>query len=262
MIVFLEGTVDKSRRENVHAGHRQRLKARFQREGLGGFEEHTLLELLLFFGIPFKDTNVTAHELLLRFGSLSGVFDAQYEQLMSVDGIGENAATLLKLIPEISRRYLQQIEQGEGRYDNIEKLGRMLVSRYRGISTETVFLVLLDNSYKLISIEKIHDGSVNSAQISSRKLAETALVNRASMVVLTHNHPGGIAIPSFDDLQTTAALSDMFDTIGAPMLEHILIAGDSFTPIMYDKLGEKRFVPDYSLLSSKQDLRAFYMGGK
>ncbi|MBQ2863733.1 MAG: RadC family protein [Clostridia bacterium] len=245
-------------KENIHAGHRQRLKARFLREDIDNFDEHTIIELLLFFGIPYKDTNVIAHELLSRFGSLSNILEARYDQLLTVDGVGENAATLIKLIPSLVRVYLSQKENLDGAFDSIEKLGRMLVSRYRGVTVETVYLMLLDNAYRLLSVEKVYEGSVNSAQISVRRLAEIALINNASMVVLAHNHPSGLAIPSSEDIHTTAALSCMFDQIGAPMLEHILVAGEGFTPIIYDQMGKKRLMPDSSALAAKVDLAAFY----
>ena len=256
------------RKENIHAGHRQRLKARFLREDIDNFDEHTIIELLLFFGIPYKDTNVIAHELLSRFGSLSNILEARYDQLLTVDGVGENAATLIKLIPSLVRVYLSQKENLDGAFDNIEKLGRMLVSRYRGVTVETVYLMLLDNAYRLLSIEKVYEGSGNSAQarisglqnhiITVRRLAEIALINNASMVVLAHNHPSGLAIPSSEDIHTTATLSAMFDQIGAPMLEHILVAGEGFTPIIYDQMGKKRLMPDSSALAAKVDLAAFY----
>ncbi len=137
----------------------------------------------------------------------------------------------------------------------------MLVSKYRAVNVETVYLLLLDNGYRIISVEKIFEGSVNSAQITPRRLAEVALANNAAMAVLSHNHPGGIAIPSFDDIETTSSLVRMFDSIGAPLLEHVLVAGESYTPIIYNQLGEKRLLPDSSLLSAKIDLRTFYYGG-
>jgi len=83
----------------VHEGHRKRLKERFLREGLDSFEQHQVLELLLFFSIPRKDTNELAHTLLNRYGSLSGVFEADPKDLATTPGIGENSAILLSLIP-------------------------------------------------------------------------------------------------------------------------------------------------------------------
>ena len=243
---------------NVHEGHRARLKARFLREDIDGFDEHTMIELLLYFGVPYKDTNIIAHRLLEHFGSLSNILDAPYEQLLEMEGVGENTATLLKLIPSIARVYLEQKEDLSGALDNIDKLGRMLVSRYRGVAKETVYLVLLDNAYRLISIECVYEGSVNSAQISTRALVERAIRANAAMVVLAHNHPSGLAIPSSEDIHTTSLLSGVFDGIGAPMLEHVLVAGESYTPIIYDHLGKKRLLPDASAISAKVDLCAFY----
>lgn len=90
----------------VHDGHRERMKSRFVEAGLDGFNDHNALEMLLFYAVPRKDTNELAHRLLKNFGSLAAVFEASHAELMHVDGIGENAATLIKFIPEISRRYL------------------------------------------------------------------------------------------------------------------------------------------------------------
>ena len=90
---------------NLHEGHRQRLKERFLREGLDHFEPHTVLELLLFYAVPQRDTNELAHRLIARFGSLDAVFDAAFDELCAVEGIGRNTATLLKLVPDLTRRY-------------------------------------------------------------------------------------------------------------------------------------------------------------
>ena len=244
---------------NIHAGHRDRLKRRFLREGIDGFEEHNIVELLLFFGIPFKDTNSIAHNLLIKFGSIKNIFDAPIEEIVQVEGVGENAATLIKLIPQLCRIYLEQKATNEAEdVNNVEKLGRMLINKYIGVNVETVYITLLDNSYRIISVEKVFEGSVNSAQISMRKIVELTLLKNASMVVISHNHPNGIAVPSLDDLETTSALIRLFDSINTPLLEHILVAGSTYTPIIYDRFGEKRLLPDSSLLSNIVDLRAFY----
>lgn len=253
---YFGAVMDKSK--NIHAGHRDRLKKRFLREGLDAFEEHNIIELLLFFGIPFKDTNDIAHELLLRFGSISNLLDANIEDIMQVKGVGENAAILIKLIPSVCRIYLEQKDGGFESCDNIDKLGKMLCNKYLAVNVETVMLTLLDNAYRVISVEKVFEGSVNSAQVSTRKLVELALLKNASMVVISHNHPNGIAVPSIDDLETTTALMHLFDAINTPLLEHILVADNTYTPIIYNQLGERRLLPDSSTLSSSHDLSAFY----
>ena len=216
----------------MHKDHRQHTKDRFLSEGLDSFEPHNVLELLLFYSIPQKDTNETAHMLINRFGSLSAVFDAPYDDLLTVPGISEHSATLIKLIPAISRRYAMEKNSKVTKLSSIEDIGKYLVARYLGVTEETVLLLLLDNKFGLIDCVKVHEGSVNSSAITMRKLIETALFKRASMVVLAHNHPSGVALPSSDDLFTTQQVKRAFDLVEIGMLAHIIVAGDTFTNIL------------------------------
>ena len=216
----------------MHKDHRKHTKDRFLSEGLDSFEPHNVLELLLFYSIPQKDTNETAHMLINRFGSLSAVFDAPYDELLTVPGISEHSATLIKLIPAISRRYAMEKNSKVTKLSSIEDIGKYLVARYLGVTEETVLLLLLDNKYGLIDCVKVHEGSVNSSAITMRKLIETALFKRASMVVLAHNHPSGVALPSSDDLFTTQQVKRAFDLVEIGMLAHIIVAGDTFTNIL------------------------------
>ena len=216
----------------MHKDHRKHTKDRFLSEGLDSFEPHNVLELLLFYSIPQKDTNETAHMLINRFGSLSAVFDAPYDDLLTVPGISEHSATLIKLIPAISRRYAMEKNSKVTKLSSIEDIGKYLEARYLGVTEETVLLLLLDNKFGLIDCVKVHEGSVNSSAITMRKLIETALFKRASMVVLAHNHPSGVALPSSDDLFTTQQVKRAFDLVEIGMLAHIIVAGDTFTNIL------------------------------
>lgn len=170
--------------------------------------------------------------LINRFGSLSAVFDAPYDDLLTVPGISEHSATLIKLIPAISRRYAMEKNSKVTKLSSIEDIGKYLVARYLGVTEETVLLLLLDNKFGLIDCVKVHEGSVNSSAITMRKLIETALFKRASMVVLAHNHPSGVALPSSDDLFTTQQVKRAFDLVEIGMLAHIIVAGDTFTNIL------------------------------
>ena len=216
----------------MHKDHRKHTKDRFLSEGLDSFEPHNVLELLLFYSIPQKDTNETAHMLINRFGSLSAVFDAPYDDLLTVPGISEHSATLIKLIPAISRRYAMEKNSKVTKLSSIEDIGKYLVARYLGVTEETVLLLLLDNKFGLIDCVKVHEGSVNSSAITMRKLIETALFKRASMVVLAHNHPSGVALPSSDDLFTTQQVKRALDLVEIGMLAHIIVACDTFTNIL------------------------------
>ncbi len=219
--------------ENLHKEHRIRVKERFLRGGLDQFSPHELLELILFYAVPQKDTNELGHRLIRRFGSLSRVFRASKEELCRVDGIGEHAATLLRLwMPAAAYVLTDEHAQGQNRFSSLQDVGTYFVSRYIGQDHETVYLMLLDNRRAMLDCVAVHSGSVNSVSITPRRLIEIAVLQGAAAVVLAHNHPSGIPIPSGDDINTTIALRDAFERVGIPLLEHLVVAGGSFAPII------------------------------
>lgn len=218
----------------MHEDHRKNMKNRFLTEGLDNFAPRNVLELLLFYAIPQKDTNAVAHELINRFGSLVGVFDASVDDLMQINGISEHTAVLIKLIPQLSRRYFLEKNTGRPTLRSMEDVGKYLVARYVGITTETVMMLLLDNKFGLMECVTVHEGSVNSSAITMRRLVETAIFKHASMVIIAHNHPGGITIPSPDDIHTTKQMKQAFDLVEIGMLAHVIVAGDEYRDIMPD----------------------------
>lgn len=221
-----------SNKENIHEGHRQRLKNRFNDSGLDNFEAHNILELLLFYSIPRKDTNEIAHNLLNHFGTLRGVFDAEFEELLNVNGIKENSATLIKLIPAIAREYISSKHGEKKRFDTAEKIGDFLIDKYFGETKEVVYAVLMNNNFEIIACEKIHEGTVNSAHVSARKIVDLYVKFNASMVVLAHNHPNGNVCPSMDDIETTRQLYSAFEAIDISLIEHFVVAGNDYCPII------------------------------
>lgn len=227
--------------ENNHKEHRKRLKGRFHREGLDNFEIHNVLELLLFFGIPYKDTNDLAHELLKKFGSLSGVLEASREELMSVNGIGENAATLLTLIPSLSRRYLEDKVNEKASMNNCEAIGNFLVAKYRFRQDEVFSIICLDQCCRFISWEIISSGTINVTAVNSRKVIEAAMKTSANAVVLAHNHPNGLAIPSADDIKSTIALIEALGIIGVRVIDHVIISGEDYVSLASSKQYKNLF---------------------
>jgi DNA repair protein RadC len=245
--------------KNLHSGHRQRLKRRFLSEGANSFEEHVLLELLLFYGIPMKDTNETAHMLIDRFGSIAGVLEADIEELTEIPEIGVHAATLLKVVHGIMHRREKPSETSKTPVCNtIVKLAEEILPLYKNASVELVHLTILDSSMRVIKHELMLEGSVNSAAITARSLAETGLAKGACTVVLSHNHPNGIAVPSFEDISTTKMIAELFDMIDVPLLEHIIVAGGTYLPLLRHLEGQYELCPDRTLLSGKVDMRKFY----
>ncbi len=214
----------------IHDGHRKRLINRFLSEGLDSFSDHVVLELLLFFSIPRQDTNEIAHKLLDRFGSLPGVLDAPHAELVKVEGIGANSATLLNLIPQLSRVYnTKRLE--DVCIDSTEKAGRFLLPRFIGRNEETVFMVCIDSKCRVLGTTLLHEGSVNSADINIRKLIETALRFNAVGVILAHNHPGGVALPSPEDLNTTYRIKNAIEPVGIKFIDHIIVADGDFVSL-------------------------------
>ncbi len=217
--------------KNVHSGHRARVKERFLREGLSGFEKHNVLELLLFYSIPQRDTNPIAHALVNRFGSLRGVFEASFEELCEVDGVSEHTATLIKLVPSVWATAAGEIDTNV-KYDSVSKIAKLLIKRYAGMTKEMPVLVLMDNSWRIIDIVNLEEGSVNQSRLDSRKIAEYCIKSNAARVLVAHNHPNGSILPSNEDVTATEMLTSLFRSIKVEFLEHLLIAGDKYDVLL------------------------------
>ena len=217
---------------SIHTGHRQRLKDRFRREGLDNFDELYVLELLLYYCIPRVDTNPIAHRLLDHFSSLTGVLDAPAEELEKVEGVGKNVSTFLSLITQVGRFYQVKRSQPGEILRTIEQCGNYMVPYFFGREQETVFMLCLDAKCKVLCCKKVGEGSVNSANIPIRRVVEMALGANATTVVLAHNHPSGLAIPSADDIQTTHRVAAALETVEITLADHIVVSRDDFVSIV------------------------------
>lgn len=219
---------------SMHDGHRQRLKERFLAEGLENFSDLHVLELLLFYAVPRKDTNPIAHELLQRFGSLRGVLEARPEDLREVSCLGDGAATLLTLVPQLLQRYLRDSQDLGQILLTTAQCGQYLVPRFFLTKEEQVYLLSLDAKCKVLDVRLIQTGSVNTVGVSVRKVVEAALRAGASSVVLAHNHTSGLALPSEADKTTTRRLWEALDAVGIVLADHIIVAGEDFVSMSED----------------------------
>ena len=186
----------------LHDGHRARKKELFRRNGLDGFADHEVLELLLYYAIPRKDTNEIAHRLLAKFGSLQNVFHAPAEELAKVDGVGESAALYLTLLPEVHKRAMRSVGK-ERVLNSVDKCGRFFLELLAQERQEILYQACLDGKGKLLSCKKLSQGSADCTALSVRQVVENALLSGASAVVLAHNHPSGVALPSESDRAVT-----------------------------------------------------------
>ncbi len=214
--------------ENIHEGHRKRMKERFMKSGLDDFAPHNVLELLLFYSIPRGDTNPIAHRLIEAFGSLSGVFDATPEELMKVSGVGESTAILISMIPQMARKYLEDKADAVNVVGGCGDIGAYLLPKFVGRTNEALMMVSIDNKNKVISCSVVAEGTVDSAKVSRRKVMEEAMKVKATRVILAHNHPRGVAVPSAEDVAMTREIGRLFAQVGIELVDHIIIADDDY----------------------------------
>lgn len=228
--VFKNPTPPKKPPKNPHQGHRERLRKSFLNNGLDGFHEHNVLELLLFYSIPVKDTNEEAHALINRFGSLSEVFEADYEDLCTVKGIGERSATLIKLMPALFRKYeIDKLNKEEVRLNSSELAAKYVSKYFKGLTEEKLYLLSLDKNCKKVGFDLISEGTVNATMINNRKIVESAILSKAASVILVHNHPSGVTAPSKMDINATYDMADMLESVGIRLNDHIIIGhGDDY----------------------------------
>lgn len=207
--------------ENVHDGHRERLRNRFIENGIDAFESHEVLELLLFYALPRINTNDIAHNLLNEFKTLSGVLNAPLEELQRAGKLTQKSAVLLKLVPGILNLY--QTELNSDTMDNIKAVTNYFKSCYIGITEEQLRVCCLDDNLRVIACPVVSKGIPNSVPVYTRKIVETAIRHNCSMIILAHNHPNGDSIPSKKDISITKQLLRTLEDIGINLLDHIIV---------------------------------------
>lgn len=222
----------------MHSNHRNRVRKKFLKYGIDSFEPHEIIEFLLFWSIPRKDTNVIAHDLINKFGSISAVFDASYKSLLEVDGIGENSATLLKLIPQLSRIYQESKFLVGKKTPTLEECYDKLVLKFIGRTDEAVAVMLFDSKGKIVFDGIVNKGSVNAVEIYSRKIVELISHYYATSIILAHNHPSGIALPSKSDILSTDKLNVILESMRVKFIDHIIVADNDYISMAQDRIGE------------------------
>ena len=213
----------------VHDGHREKMRKRFLSGGLDTFADHEALEILLYYAIPRRNTNETAHLLMERYGSLSAVLSAPVEDLQKVPGIGEHAAILLRLIPLLNRKArMADLLSKDTILNSSEKAGAFLLECFAGERNEAIYQLCLDRKAKLLACKRMGEGGSTGAMLDMRKLTENALLSSASAVILAHNHPSGVALPSPDDILTTQRAKEILGAVQVTLVDHIIVADEDF----------------------------------
>ena len=214
----------KSAGSGAHEGHRQRMKERFLTAGLDSFSDHEIVEMMLFYALPYRNTNDLAHTLVDRFGGWTQVLDAHYDDLLSVPGVTPHVATLLTLAGQAARKYHKDMTGTVRQLYSTESLIRHVVPLFLGAKIEKVMMVCLDNKRKHLNTTCLFEGSVNSAQFNVREAVQQALRDNATQVVLAHNHPNGFAFPSSADVTTTQRLMEILRPLDIRLIDHIIVS--------------------------------------
>lgn len=207
-----------------YVDHRKRLRERFRQSGEQGLHDYELLELLLTYAIPRQDVKPLAKRLIERFGSVSNVFDAPYEQLIDEDGLGPRSATLINLIRTLCTVYLDEGVQGREILASPDAVRRFAQAKLGGQAHEAFMAIFLNTKNEVVGHEIVQEGTVDRAAVYPRRVLESALSHNASGLILVHNHPSGHAEPSSSDRQLTQQLRDVTDLMDIRLLDHLIVS--------------------------------------
>ncbi len=210
--------------KGIHDGHRERMWKRFQENGTEGFQDHELLEMLLFFVIRRGNTNETAHRLLKEFSSLQGVMKASPEALRAVDGVGEKTAEFLDFLTQ----YFGRIERNE-----VERLSlklfqdrvRYFSARLSNCKEENVSVACLDSSMRVIRCNELIKGAFNHVVIDPAVIIRYVVSSPCHAAIMAHNHPEGMIQPSYDDIEVTMDIASKLKNVSIPLIDHVVVAG-------------------------------------
>ncbi len=214
--------------KSLHEGHRKRVKERFANEGLDSFNDHQVLELLLFYAIPMKDTNELAHKMIKEYGSLSGLFEADSKDICKRCQVNENTAILVSLIPSLSRRYFKGKWGQKPILNSVTKAGEYAVSLFIGRQYENFYIICLDSQNRINHSALVHEGTLSEVPVYPRIIVELALRHQAHSIILAHNHPGGSLNASQEDISITKTIVSALEPIDIKVRDHIIVAGENY----------------------------------
>lgn len=215
--------------DNIHAGHRDRLRDRFDENGLKAFSDVEALEILLFYALPRCNTNEIAHRLLDRFGGFREVLEADASELRLVKGMGDNAARLIRLVSQMNMRYLSSERRGGcsimNSTDAVVDYLRPLFAYSRD---ELAFALCLNSAGGIIRCHELGRGMSNRVEFSARQIVELALRDNAAHIILAHNHLSDVALPSRADVASTKAIASTLRSLGVSLADHFIISGEEY----------------------------------
>ena len=217
--------------ENIHKGHRQRMRAKLSAHGPRVFDSYELLEMLLYRTNPRSDTNPIAKQLLRRFGSIDGVLSTSCEELASENGVGTKTASLISLVGEAYELSAESKDEAI-RFDDYYKLGEYFVELFRDESEPAGALMTIDNTMRMIGVEIMYRLDYASGGVKVKPFIDKAVKDSATLAVIAHCHPMGPICPSEGDRQTNVLIDHALKQIGVVLIDHYLVCRDRYLGFM------------------------------
>ena len=234
-------------------GHRKRLREKFIKSGLAGFHDYEIVELLLTLGIPRRDCKQQAKEAIKRFKTLRGVLEAPVEELQQIEGIGSHSAFGIRLVQEIAREFLKEQVLDKPYCRSSREVFDYLYHSMRDLKKEVFKVMFLDSQNRVVKIEDLFEGTLNSSAIYPREIIQSAVKHNAAALIFVHNHPAGNPQPSDNDKQITQDLVFAGNIMQIKVLDHIIIGENR-----YFSFADAGLIEEYNsdFLSLKEGKRA------
>lgn len=229
--------------DSIHTGHRKRVKAEFLARSFEGWSDHRILEMLLFYAIPQGDVNPIAHALVERFGSLAGVMDSPYEELLRVDGVGNHTATFLRMMSSVGAVYTGSRSRRDIIVNCAEDARSFLQPYFFGARNELVYILCLDGKNQVLGVRKIAEGSIRAAAINMRRIMEETVALRGAKIYLSHNHVGSLALPSEADWNATMTLYGVLGGVGIELVDHLIFQDDEMVSLRESQTHSRPLFP-------------------
>ena len=229
--------------EKDNQGHRERIREKFLKNGIDGFAEYEILELLLTYCIPRKDTKPIAKELLNKFKSLDNVFKADLDKLSAIDGLGKNSVAFLKLIGDLPSiiykdelKNKKLIEKETLKISNKDILLKYLRNKIGYEEIEKFYVLYLSSSNEVIEFEENSVGTLDRSSVYPREIYKKIINLNAKSIILAHNHPSDNITPSKCDIDLTNEIAKGLKNFGALLIEHIIITKNSYFSFLEEGL--------------------------
>ena len=234
---------EEEKTKNNAKGHRERVRKKFLENGFNGLEDYEVLELLLFYIIPRKDTKAIAKELIKKFKTLANVLKADTLELKTIDGLGPVAITFLKMIGALPAKIYKDelknqklIKDDKNKITDKEVLLSFLRNKIGYEDVEKFYVIYLSSSNEVIAFEESSSGTLDRSSIYPREIYKRVIMENAKSIIIAHNHPSGNTCPSKCDIDITNEIAKGLKNFGALLIEHIIITRDSYFSFLEEGL--------------------------